>query len=280
MKKTLCIILILSILSLSACNVAEPIDIPEKIESPSDIRPESPSESKPENISTPIEESSTTPDKTEAEGDITDLPNESTNRDSKESTTTGDSWLAVLYYADDYNEYLKFFDDKKESIPNDFITYDMIKDIGTFDYFYADSIDVYRYTVIDKNEIPITIIIMPALENQVSTGNVIIPDNINNLRNIASSHNGKESVYICDNISYRYLEDGRLYRIDCKWGEKEIWFVRTTGYKPIGDYPLDGETTFVSQLLSVQTAAAAVQSFNQKVEAEIAKNIANKHLES
>ena len=52
----------------------------------------------------------------------------------------------------------------------------------------------------------------------------------------------------------------------------------TINYVRLADYPLDGETTFVSQLLSTQTATAAVEAFNQKVEAEIAKNIADKQL--
>ena len=49
-----------------------------------------------------------------------------------------------------------------------------------------------------------------------------------------------------------------------------------TGESNFVDYPLNGETTFVSQLLSLQTAEAAVEAFNQKVEAEIAKNIVDK----
>ena len=53
-----------------------------------------------------------------------------------------------------------------------------------------------------------------------------------------------------------------------------IVYLSMTEPNSFAGYPLDGETTFVSQLLSTQTATAAVQSFNQKVEAEIAKNLA------
>ena len=52
--------------------------------------------------------------------------------------------------------------------------------------------------------------------------------------------------------------------------------IATNDGKRLADYPLDGETTFVSQLLSLETAEAAVENFNQHVEAEIAKNIADK----
>ena len=72
MKKTLCIILILSILSVSACNVAEPIDIPPELESPSDSSPES--------SSIPIEESTPTPEASENESE-TASPSLVTNAD-------------------------------------------------------------------------------------------------------------------------------------------------------------------------------------------------------
>lgn len=72
MKKVLCIFLSAIILFLTSCNVAEPIDIPDKIESHS--------ESSPESASTPIEESIPSPEVSES--DTIDL--ESTPPDPEE----------------------------------------------------------------------------------------------------------------------------------------------------------------------------------------------------
>ena len=44
----------------------------------------------------------------------------------------------------------------------------------------------------------------------------------------------------------------------------------------LSDHPTTGEETFVSKLLSTQTATAAMQAFNQKIETELAKNLAEK----
>ena len=270
MKKILCIFLTAIILLLTACNTAKPIDIPEVVESSSErisetesVKVESPSESSSE----PIEESIPESKKPEDKGDTTEAP--------KESTLNGDNWDSILFWTKDYNEYLKFLDNNKDSIPTDFITYDMIKDLGTFYYFNAVSFNKYSYDFIDKNGIILTIDVTP-LTNQVSIENVIIPNNINNLRNISLSYNEKNSVFTCDNISYSFFEDGKLYKIAWTLGEKELLLGIHYGYICLADYPLDGETTFVSQLLSTQTATAAVEAFNQKVEAEIAKNIADK----
>jgi hypothetical protein len=277
MKKTLCIILILSILSLSACNVAEPIDIPPELESPSDSRPESPSapeslpESKPENISTPIEESVSLHEELEINPEI---------NESAESPSGG--YVPNEFFTKNYSEYLSFIDKKSNDgiLPNNFISYEMIKDIGDFEMFETWYFPYYyTYRVIDGNGMEIFIYVDP-LSNEISTENIILSNNSDNLRNVTPSNNEKRSVFTINNVSYRYYASGKLYKIGWVVGGKQIELGIAKDYKRLSDYPLDGETTFVSQLLSTQTAAAAVQSFNQKVEAEIAKNIANKHLES
>ena len=269
MKKTLCIILILSILSLSACNVAEPIDIPEKVESPSESSPESPS--------TPIEESTPTPEKTEAEVDAAETPNETTNSDAKESTTTVGDWVDPLFSTGDYNEYLDFLSTEKVKIPDDFITYEMIENIGTFKCFVAMSFNSYTYLMIDSNEMWVSVTISSNL-NSFSTTTMVVPGNTNDLRKVTALNN-QRSAFVHNNLLYNYYESGRLYRISWQFSGKTILLNMTNNMR-LADYPLDGETTFVSQLLSTQTATAAVQSFNQNIEAEIAKNIANKQLES
>ena len=254
MKKILCILLTLIMLPLTACNTVEPIDIPEDVESSS------------ESSSALIEESIPESKKPEDEGDATEVP--------KESTSNGDNWDANLFSTDDYNEYLNFLNNDKVKIPDNFITYDMIKNIGAFDCIVVSSFDDYGYLLFDENDIGITVRMFSALNND-STTPITSTYEANDLRKIIAPDNQK-SALTHNGILYNYSESGGLYQISWQYAEQTITIAMTINYVRLADYPLDGETTFVSQLLSTQTATAAIEAFNQKVDAEIAKNIADK----
>ena len=262
MKKILCILLTAIILLLTSCNTAKPLVLPEEVETPS------------ESSSVPIEEYIPESSKTEDEVDATEAPKESTDSNSNESTSNGDNWVASLFSTDYYNEYLDFLSNDKIKVPDNFITYDMIKNIGAFEGLVVYSFDDYGYLLFDENDILISVRILSTLNN-ASTTTITSTYESNDLRKITAPNN-QESTLFHNGILYNYSKSGGLYRISWQYVEQAITIVITMGYVHLNEYPLEGETTFVSQLLSTQTATAVVEAFNQKVEAEIAKNIADK----
>ena len=150
----------------------------------------------------------------------------------------------------------------------------MLKDLGTFKSFIlsSSSFNYYIYYFIDENGMEFSVRIQP-LPLELDTYHIVTPNNMGDLRTV--KQNSQRTTYVYNNISYYYYESGKLYKITWSFEGKLVTLGIGTD-KRLADYPLDGETTFVSQLLSLQTADAAVEAFNQKVEAEIAKNIADK----
>ena len=274
MKKTLCIFLTAVILLLTACNVAEPIDVPDNVESPSDSNPES--------SSAPIEESTPIPEALESNFESPESSTEAsepvTEPNESPSSSSGGYWMAD-FSTNNYDEYLDYIAQKKnnQELPDDFISYDMIKEIGNLKNFSTTFFpSEYKYIVIDKNGMEINVRVQ-SLSSEISTETIVFSIENNSLRNVAPTNNDSRSVFNLNNVSYKYYSSGRLYKIVFVFGGKQMSLgIATNDGKRLADYPLDGETTFVSQLLSLQTADAAVEAFNQKVEAEIAKNIADK----
>lgn len=267
MKKILYLILIFTLLFCFSCNVADGGDI--LSEHPSESKPEAPESSQPDESNSNIE-GSLQPKESK---DVS--PEESSNK-AKE---TGGSDIGEGYGEVEtstfstYEAYLEFIGSLKQ-LPYDFITYDMLKELGTFKSFILSSseIDTYIYSFVDKNGIEFSVKIKP-LPLELDTNCIVTPSNKDNLRTV--TQNSQRTTYVYNNISYHYYTSGRLYKITWTF-RGELLELGVATDKRLADYPLDGETTFVSQLLSTQTATAAIEAFNQKVEAELAKNIADK----
>lgn len=267
MKKILCLILISTLLFSVSCNVADSGDI--LSEPPNESTPKAPENSKPYESSSNIEESL----QPEESKDVS--PEESSDKTEESEGASVQGEIATPTFGK-YEEYLKFIGSVK-NLPDDFITYDMLKDIGEFRSFVCDTTFIgYAYNFTDENNVRILAKIYP-LPSEVKTYPMVTPDNSSNMRSITPI--GTWSTYSYNDITYHYYFNGTLAGIEWSIGTK-IVYLSMTEPNTFAGYPLDGETTFVSQLLSTQTATAAVQSFNQKVEAEIAKNIANKQFES
>jgi hypothetical protein len=242
-------------------------------ETPGESTPVVSESSKPDESSSNLEESSES-DTFGQTAPEQNLPQESSQTVLEETKTPQYQGEVETPTFETYEEYLAFINGF-EKLPDDFITYDMLKDIGEFEMFIASkSLIEYEYTFKDDNNKRIHMKIEP-LPNKIQSSTVVFSDNIIDFRKIVS--NGERSY---NDITYGYYFDGALSTIRWSIGKKLVKLTCSGDSNSFADYPLDGETTFVSQLLSTQTATAAVQSFNQKVEAEIAKNIANKQFES
>lgn len=278
MKKTLCLILISTLLFSISCNVSDGGDI--LSEPPVESKAEATEVQSPEESSS-ISEESLDPEESNSYIEETLRPEESTEASPDESSVkveeteslSGIWWEYSTF--DKYEEYLKFISNVKNP-PDDFITYDMLKDIGEFRLFVGDeTLMGYGYSLIGNNGGTIEVRIQP-LPNKIKTYPIAIPDDSSDIRNVVFVEGW--SKFACNNISYYYY-NGELGRIGLTIGSclVELFYSEHPNDPySFAAYPLDGETTFVSQLLSLETAEAAVQSFNQKVEAEIAKNIADK----
>ena len=276
MKKILCLILISTLLFSVSCNVADSGEI--LSEPPSESTPKAPENSKPYESGSNIEESL----QPEESKDVS--PEESSYKAEETNVPSGSEFISYPAFWI-YEEYLEYIDSVK-NLPDDFITYDMLKSIGDFLAFSGPkTFRGYWYTLIAENNKWIFVRVSE-LPDRIKSRPIVEPQNINDLRNATPT--GGWAEYSHNNITYSYF-DGMLESIEWAIGTKLITLtvtgVTATGEVVSGekatfvDYPLGGET-FVSQLLSAQTATAAVQSFNQNIEAEIAKNIANKQLES
>ena len=297
MKKILCVLLTSILLLLTACNVAEQIKIPNNNESSSDIidsnnvssEIETQSGSKDTNNTENVIESSSnnelleTPS-SEAEN-IQALESSETTKETDPNTEAEGCWGATIA-TKDYEEYLTFINTTKV-LPDNFITYEALNYIGDFKAFVLYSPYDYFYIIVDQNGMDVYISIDPisnkvSTSNKISTLNVVVPNNLNDLRKIIPPNNIRDSIYINNNMSYRYYRTGTLRSIT--WETEGVSVKIQVEHfidgkdKPVrlSDYPTTGEETFVSKLLSTQTATAAMQAFNQKIEAEIAKNLAEK----
>jgi hypothetical protein len=230
----------------------------------SESTPEAPENSKPYESSSNIEESL----QPEESKDVS--PEESSYKAEETNVPSGSEFISYPTF-EIYEEYLEYIASVK-NLPDDFITYDMPKNIGDFYAFVGgegDTFKGYSYLLIAENNKWIFVKIQK-LPDRINSLPIVEPQTINDLRNATPTEGWSE--YSHNNITYSYF-NGMLAGIEWAIGTKLVTLTVTGGTRNFVDYPLNGET-FVSQLLSAQTATAAVQSFNQKVEAEIAKNLA------
>ena len=129
MKKILCLILISTLLFSVSCNVADGGDI--LSEPPSESTPEVPENSQPVESSSNLEES------LQPEESNNVPPEESSDKTEESEGASVQGEIATPTFGK-YEEYLKYIGSVK-NLPDDFITYDMLKDICEFRSFVCDT---------------------------------------------------------------------------------------------------------------------------------------------
>lgn len=144
---------------------------------------------------------------------------------------------------------------------DDFITYDMLKDYGSFCLFVnsgrSDTCTEYSYDLIDSMGIETTIFIIPASRQLEEYSVITSMENPKDLRSCSS----KKGVYTANGISY-YYSRGKLRRI--AWQFDKQWILVDSTNNRYAEYPITDET-LVGRLLNTETAEAAVVEFNAKV---------------
>ena len=155
-------------------------------------------------------------------------------------------------------EYSKHLDHYQSRFPN-FISYDMLKDCGSFRLFVNLSRNGigYSYSFMDDNQCSYNIKIYHGRSVGLNMDNISIVSDISDLRTTSA---GDGYFYLGD-IRYAFYE-GKLYQIRWWIGEQEITI--EPGTPLLHEYPIR-KKTFLSQLLNAETAEAAVAEFNAKV---------------
>lgn len=153
------------------------------------------------------------------------------------------------------SEYKKFV--KNAKLPEDFVVYDDIKELGEFKEFVClsearkNDFSECMYTLYDEDagEFVLYIDREPFYESE-HTKNVITNVNAKNMRSLNSSEHG---TYKNGDINYVYL-NGKLSSIEWKSGE---WYYTISS---IDDLKEDISGTNISKLFNLDTSTAFISS--------------------
>lgn len=208
----------------------------------------------------PIESSAPTINETENNNQVsnpTTIPAPSQGSDSSEGEVP-------CLDANSYEEYLKII--KTVQLPEGFVKYSDISQLGDFEYFVFLSHVIignnskYEYDLIDENNITFSFSVEPVEDNQDASPLPLIDDvNTMDMRKLSTNTKGR---YIYNGIEYKYF-DGKLYYIS--WEDNGRMF--TLGSDSFGDYPV-GTNTFAEKLLNANNAEAVIASISVPVEKE------------
>ena len=188
---------------------------------------------------------------------ITDFSNEEIDlQDIKNKTT--DTYqieipLLTLYSMDMYTEFLN-----SNEIPDDFVLYDEISDIGDFESLvflcHAYSIDYksYLYGFVDSEGFQISLYVYHDTDKFSLKNDSIVQVNKTNMSLLTDTSDGD---YIHDNIKYTYIS-GEL--ISISWKTQNITYILCISGSPMfSDYP-PTTSTFVGKMLNLDTATQAL----------------------
>ncbi len=168
-----------------------------------------------------------------------------------ESTTVNVAGgCAISVTIEDYDEYISFI--TSMGMPDSFVTYDELSFLGSFKAFIcppfasAKELTQYIYDFKDSNGYDIAIDIRP-IKNTISTDNILMLDDVKDYRYLSSDERG---VFTTNGLTYQYLR-GELSCIEFKYNDMQFVI---SGNGMLSDYPVNGEDTFMSRLLSADTA--------------------------
>lgn len=148
------------------------------------------------------------------------------------------------------NEYAEFLD--LNEMPDDFVTYDKIKTIGTFECLvflsdaYAEDYSSYMYSLVDSEGFGITLYVDHSegvLSNLDSVSNLHGTD----MRMLSDTRSG---VFTSDGLKYQYVS-GELLSIS--WETLNVnYTLCASGAPMLSTYPLT-KSTFVGKMLDTET---------------------------
>lgn len=188
--------------------------------------------------------------------------------ESKEQPDIYICYGSVSFSDTEYNEYLHHIS-TCDKIPENFVCYEQLQQIGAFSRFLAPAHghpanDVfYMYFFVDEWGQPISLSVETAQKRDLSdpekATTAVDP---RDMRYLTEEKSGR-SVYSAGDINYCYI-DGELYYIE--WYANDLSFRVQCEYEAdvaarICNYPAECSGTFMSKMLSLDTASQAVADF-------------------
>ena len=258
MKKLLTLILVISVLFMASCGNA---GVSETTESTKASTTETTADTtvSTADVTTTVENTSTAHVQTVQ----TTVASTTKTTTAKTEATTGSVAIgcATSVTIEDYYEYISFI--TSMGMPDSFITYDELSFLGSFKAFIcppfasAKELTQYIYDFKDSNGYDIAIDIRP-IKNTVSTDNILMLDDVKDYRYLSSDERG---IFTTNGLTYRYLK-GELSCIEFKYNDMQFVI---SGNGMLSDYPVNGEDTFMSKLLSADTAKDAAAQLSDLI---------------
>ena len=155
------------------------------------------------------------------------------------------------------NEYVEFLD--LNEMPDDFVTYDKIKTIGTFECLvflsdaYAEDYSSYMYSLVDSEGFGITLYVDHS-EGVLSNLDSVLNLHGTDMRMLSDTRSG---VFTYDGLKYKYVL-GELLSIS--WETLNVnYTLCASGTPMLSTYPLT-KSTFVGKMLNTDTAQQALNT--------------------
>ncbi len=222
-----------------------------------------------ENGASSIENEAETPKATDDPSESAPDP-ENTDKKEDETNTALDTRLLSLFSLSEYNSY---FEENADSIPEHFITYDMISHLGEFDAFMCSerrfNIQYRAYTYQIRSGIAggqdsgrTTLTIMHDQKQSDQMGNAaVIFDNSN--ENLLTCPGEATGIYTLNGIQYVY-RNGNLWCVMWKSNGVSFMYSRDGGNTFV-DNDVKTDTEFLSKLFTKSGAAEAVKLFDEMI---------------
>lgn len=185
------------------------------------------------------------------------------------------SALSAVYHLDTLEEYeaeLAEYD-----LPGDYVTYDMVKMVGSFDSLYlgtrpriGGNFHYIHMILVDETGFTITLLMerKSAREYARELEENPVYDSVGNPKDLRTAEKDENVwVYSLGKLSYRY-GFGELRGISW-WhnGREYILVLQTNSEQEFHTYPKDTENTFLDRLLNAYTAEAALDELLASVKA-------------
>lgn len=196
-----------------------------------------------------------------------------------EEPSVGHVFVTTL---ESYEEYCDFIENEPD-LSEDFIYYeDGLDELGSFCFLGIMSREEGHYILVDKNGYELYVEFAPKEWEDLSKAKKptkvslacdtflkIDEDILNELpkfNEISSYRSDSDRYYTHDNLVYIYGDSGECCAVKWMTNNHTVTVsARTNNDGSFSNYPMDGEETFVSRLLTVETAQEAVREFNEKV---------------
>lgn len=181
--------------------------------------------------------------------------------EEKEQMYFGSRPMLTIESMEEYNKFLETMPDV-----DGFVTYDMIKEIGTFKHFVClsdsrfNDYSHYTYGITDDTGSEFILYVKHTNDTSLNVTEAI---GVLDAQDMRLADEERHGIYQHQGFIYKYYS-GKLNSII--WYAKGREFVLAGVGANLADYPATSENTFISKLLKQETAVAAVESIKSKVE--------------